>query len=516
MTNLVDIIWNHAQQQPEANALREGVDEAERIWSYDRLARNISGVIPEFQRRGIQPGDRVLFVVPTSAEFVLAYHALAALGAIAVTVNAACTARELQYFIEDSEPVLALGWKEDGKGFEQLEKAAEATDVSTWLLEPGVFDDLVADSLAEPADLADGTPMAILYTSGTTGRPKGAVLTHNNIMACGRMAATTNELGSSDSLGTGLPMFHVFAQVAVMHTVFHGGASLSLLRPFTPHGMMEMMVKHQLTSASGVPTMWNAMLHVPNPYRPEDFSNMQKVTSGGAALPIQVAKKFYQAFGGDVIEGYGLTETTGYGIGNRPHATRKEGSIGLPVEGVDVTILDDNGQELGVNEIGEIALDGPVVMKEYWGRPDATAATFTGRWFRTGDLGRIDEDGYVFIVDRKKDLIIRGGYNVYPREVEEVLYTHPDVVEAAVAGVPDEHLGEEIAAVITLRPDATPDAPALKEWLGEYLAHYKIPRIYHFVESLPKGATGKILKRAIDRDELRDQGVRVSSAPQRS
>jgi long-chain acyl-CoA synthetase len=247
---------------------------------------------------------------------------------------------------------------------------------------------------------------------------------------------------------------------------------------------------------AAVPTMYGALLAVPDRHS-YDVSALRVCLSGGAALPVDVLREFDEAFGCQVLEGYGLSETSPVASFNHPDRERKAGSIGTPVEGVDMRVVDWEGNEVAPGEVGEIAIRGHNVMKGYWRRPEATAAAIPDGWFRTGDLGRVDEDGYFFIVDRKKDMIIRGGYNVYPREIEEVLYEHPDVAEAAVIGVPDPLLGEEVAAVVAVRTDATVTVDELRAYVKARVAAYKYPRHVWFVDSLPKGATGKILKREI-------------------
>lgn len=503
MTNAAGLVWTWADKTPEAVALREG----ERTWTYAQLRTGVRGAMERLVALGVEPGDRVLMVVPTSAEFVLAYHAVLALGATAVTVNPLCTQRELTHFVDDAGCTTALGWHE---GREPVEATANAADLPLWLLEPGC----VAAPQGQPA-LADVSPedaAVLLYTSGTTGAPKGAVLTHGNLLACGAGFAEALEVTREDRMGTALPLFHVFGQAAVMFTVYTPGGSLSLMRPFDPAALLRLAADQQLTALAGVPTMWNAMLHADTDVTAEDLAHLRLACSGGAALPLKVAKAFRDRFGAMVLDGYGLSETTGAASFNRAIHPRKEMSVGRALDGCRLSIVDDDRNHLPPGEVGEVAIAGPVVMREYWGRPDATADVREGEWFFTGDIGRMDEDGDLWILDRKKDLVIRGGYNVYPREVEEVLYGHPDVLEVAVIGVPDERLGEEIAAVVTPQPGATIDPAALRAWLAERLASYKVPRIYRLVEALPKGATGKILKRQIDRDDIATTGERPARA----
>lgn len=502
MTNGTSLIWRWADETPDALALREG----ERSWTFAQLRDDIRAAAAQLAGRGVRAGERVLVVVPTSAEFVLTYHAVLALGATAVTVNPLCTRRELEHFVRDAGCSFALGWHE---GAEAVTATAAAEGFDVWLLEPGC---VAPGDGPEPVAVDTDDAAVLLYTSGTTGAPKGAVLTHGNLLSCGEALAEALDLTPQDRMGTALPLFHVFGQSAVMFTAYSAGGSLSLLRPFDPDALLRMAAEQQLTGLAGVPTMWNAMLHADTDVTAEDLSHLRLACSGGAALPLQIAKAFRERFGALVLDGYGLSETAGASTFNRAIFPRKEMSVGRALPGSKLAILDEDRAQLPPGEVGEVAISGPFVMREYWRRPEATEAVRHGEWFLTGDIGRMDEDGDLWIVDRMKDLVIRGGYNVYPREIEEVLYSHPDVREVAVIGVPDERLGEEIAAVITPQPGTTVEPTVLRAWLEERLAAYKVPRIYRLVEELPKGPTGKILKRGIDRSDIASTGERPTRA----
>ena len=503
MVNAANLIWRWADETPESHAVREG----EGSWTFAELRTAVRGAMDELTSRGVRPGDRVLVVVPTAAEFIITYYGILSLGATAVTVNPLCTQRELTHFIEDAGCSVALGWHEAA---EAVTATAAEADMPLWLLEPGCVP--APTGACDPVDLDADAPAVLLYTSGTTGAPKGAVLTHGNILGCGESLAEALDLGTGERMGTALPLFHVFGQSSVMSTVYTAGGCMSLQRPFDAAGLLRMAADQQLTAVAGVPTMWNAMLHAETDVTREDLTSLRIASSGGAALPLEVGKAFRERFGAVVLDGYGLSETAGAATFNRADHPRKEMSVGRALPGGALAILDDRGDELPPGEIGEVGIRGPYVMSGYWNRPDATEGTFAGGWFLTGDIGRMDEDGDLWIVDRKKDLAIRGGYNVYPREIEEVLYSHPDVFEVAVIGVPDDRLGEEIAAVITPRPGANIDSTRLRAWLEERLAAYKVPRIYQIVEELPKGPTGKIMKRAIDRSDIATTGQRPARA----
>lgn len=492
MTNAASLVWRWADETPDALALTE----ADRSWTFSQLREGVRGAMEQLGERGVRPGDRVLVVVPTSAEFVLTHHALLAIGATAVTVNPLCTSRELTHFVEDAGCSMALGWHE---GSAAVTATAATAGIPVWLLEP----ECVRTPAGAPdlAEAATDDASVLLYTSGTTGAPKGAVLTHGNLLACGEGFAEALEVTSDDRMGTALPLFHVFGQAAVMFTVWARGGSLFLMRPFDPAALLQLAADQQLTALAGVPTMWNAMLHAETDLTAADFTHLRLACSGGAALPLEVAKAFRDRFGAMVLDGYGLSETTGAASFNRAIHPRKEMSVGRALDGCKISIVDADHQHLSAGEVGEVAIAGPVVMREYWGRPDATAAVRDGEWFFTGDIGRMDEDGDLWIVDRMKDLVIRGGYNVYPREVEEALYEHEAVAEVAVIGIADDHLGEEVGAAVALKEGASVEPEELQEFAKERLASYKYPRAVWIVEELPKGPTGKILRREVSAPE---------------
>ncbi|SKB05462.1 class I adenylate-forming enzyme family protein [Aeromicrobium choanae] len=501
--NAVDRLWDHARNAPDSIALRVG----DQSWTYAQVRDLATAWADRLVRAEVQPGDRVLLVAPTSQEFAVVHQAILAVGAVGVTVNSASTAVELEYFLTDAECSLAIAWHETA---EVARRAAEATGVELWTLEAGDIEMGPGADLDLPRARETDDTAVLLYTSGTTGKPKGAELTHGNLAACAEIVSGTLGSDSSDRVGTALPLFHVFGQVCVMMATFHVGASLSLLRPFSGEALLRMAAAHQLTVLAGVPTMWNAMLHADVELSRDDLASLTHALSGGAALPLAVADAFRERFGCRVLDGYGLSETTGAGTSAKLSVRRKEGSVGPALSQMKACVVDPEGNPVAPGERGEVALAGPVIMKGYWRRPEATAEVMRGEWFLTGDIGKQDEDGDIWILDRKKDLVIRGGYNVYPREIEEVLYTHPDLREVAVIGVPDDRLGEEVAAVFATHPGREVDTAQLRAWLEERLAGYKVPRIYQEVRELPKGSTGKILKRQLDRGTVLDQGVKVT------
>jgi long-chain acyl-CoA synthetase len=282
-----------------------------------------------------------------------------------------------------------------------------------------------------------------------------------------------------------------------MNATIKGGGTLTLIPRFDPAKALEIIERDKVNVFEGVPTMYGAMLHAPERER-YDTSSLEVCASGGAAMPVELLKGFEKAFGCQILEGYGLSETSPVASFNHPQRERKAGSIGTPIRDVEMKLVDEQDNEVAPGEVGEIVVRGPNVMKGYWNRPDATNEVLRGGWLHTGDMATVDEDGFFFIVDRKKDMIIRGGYNVYPREIEEILYEHPAVREAAVVGVPHDDLGEEVGAAVALKEGAETSADELREFVKDQVAAYKYPRVIWFVEDLPKGPTGKILKREID------------------
>jgi long-chain acyl-CoA synthetase len=337
----------------------------------------------------------------------------------------------------------------------------------------------------------------ILYTSGTTGKPKGAELTHSNLfMNCSIVVPRLVPIDSNLVMLAALPLFHSFGQTVIQNATIAIGGTFTLLVRFTPEEAFEIMARDRVTSFAGVPTMYFALLHHESE-KEQDLSALQYCMSGGAPMPVEVMKSFEDKYSVKILEGYGLSETSPVASFNMMGRPRKAGSIGYPVWGIEMQIIDTEDRPLPDDEAGEICIRGHNVMKGYLKRPDATEKALRGGWFHTGDVGIRDSDGCYRIVDRIKDMILRGGFNVYPREVEEVLYAHKEIVEAAVIGVPDNSHGEEVKAIIVTTPDANLSAEDVIAYCKENLAAYKYPRIVEFSEGLPKGPTGKILKRKL-------------------
>jgi long-chain acyl-CoA synthetase len=459
----------------------------------DALSAQLAGLL---RARGIGPSDRVGIMLPNVPQFAVAYYAVLRAGAIVVPMNVLLKRREVSFYLSDSEASLLIAWH----GFaDAAQTGAQDADVDCLVVTPDAFERELADAepVVEVADAAADDTAVILYTSGTTGTPKGAELTHANLKANVDVVVGLLSLGPDDIVLGALPMFHVFGQTCGLNAAIAGGACLTLVPRFDPAKALAIIERDRVSVFEGVPTMYSALLHDPAA-ETTDVSSLRMCVSGGAALPVEVLRGFEERFGCTVLEGYGLSETSPVASFNHPDRERLPGSIGTAVRGVELRLIDDDGAEVGAGEVGEIAVRGHNVMKGYWRRPEATAeAIDADGWFKTGDLARVDDQGRYFIVDRKKEMIIRGGYNVYPREIEEVLYEHPAVREAAVIGIPHPELGEEIAAVVSLKPGAEATPEQLREHVKEQVAAYKYPRHVWAVDELPKGPTGKILKREI-------------------
>jgi long-chain acyl-CoA synthetase len=491
--NLASIVTESAAKSPESVAVRLGGLELTYADLDDRSAR-LAALLRE---KGLQQGDRVGVMLPNVLEFPIAYYGVLRAGVVVVPMNVLLKRREIAFYLEDSGAKLLLSWH--GFGEDAREGAAEA---GTELIEvePEAFAELLS-GLQPDAELAETDAedtAVILYTSGTTGKPKGAELTHSNLSRNAEIASQTTCTVKAGDIALGaLPLFHSFGQTVSMNASLRVGATLTLLPKFDPGETLEIMQRDSVTHFYGVPTMYGALLHHPSR---EDYetSSLRICITGGASMPVEVLRGFEDAFDCELLEGYGLSETSPVASSNHPGRPRKPGSIGTPLREVEMKVVDESDAEVPQGEVGEIVIRGHNVMKGYWQKPEATEEAMRGGWFHTGDMARVDEDGYFFIVDRKKDMIIRGGYNVYPREVEEVLYEHPKIREAAVLGAPHDQWGEEICAAVVLHEGEELAPEEVSAYVKERIAAYKYPRQVWFIDDLPKGPTGKILKREIE------------------
>jgi len=505
--NLAATLLRTADAWAELAAVRLGSSELT-YRDLNEASARIAGLLHE---RGVQPGDRVGIMMPNVPEFPVVYYGVLRSGGVVVPMNPLLKAREVAYYLDDSGARLVFAWHAIA---DEAQVGAEEADAGSVIVDPATAW-AATDAPAQPHEVVardDHDTAVILYTSGTTGRPKGAELTHANLGRNVAIVASPQLFGvaEQDVIFGGLPLFHSFGQTCTMNAAVLRGACLTLLPRFDPGRVLEIIERDRVTIFAGVPTMYTALLHHPDRDR-YDVSSVRLCVSGGAAMPVEVMRAFEQAFGCAVLEGYGLSETSPVASFNHADRERKAGSIGTPIAGVKMRVADDDGSELPTGEVGEILVRGHNVMKGYWNMPEATQAAVRDGWFHTGDVGRVDEDGYYFIVDRKKDLIIRGGYNVYPREVEEVLHEHPAVAEAAVVGVPHPELGEEVGAAVTLKAGARATPEEIRDFVKEQIAAYKYPRVVWFMDALPKGPTGKILKREIRPPVPQDRDARSTA-----
>ena len=491
--SLAAVLAEPARRTPDKLAVIEG----DQRLGYARLwhdARCVAAVLAE---RGVGPGTRVGLLAPNVADFVRAYYGILAAGGVVVPVPTLLNGDEAAYILSHSGVELLL--HEAGYA-EVADHAAAAAGVETLPIE-GLGRDAEPVASYQPREAED--PAVIFYTSGTTGRPKGAVLTHVNLV----MNATTNAFDANpflrDDIVMGcLPLFHTFGQSVSMNSTFRVGATLLLQPRFDAPAAIELMHREGATLFFGVPTMYVQLLEAAS--TAAILPRLRDCISGGASLPVVVLEKFEEVFDTTIFEGYGLSETSPTASVNQPWFGTRAGTVGHPIWGVEVEIadetVDDRIELLPAGSLGEIVIRGHNIFAGYLDNPEATAEAIVDGWFRSGDIGRKDEDGFIWIVDRKKDLIIRGGFNVYPREVEEVLMRHPGVAQVAVIGVPDLSRGEEVCAVVVPTSAGAVDDTALVEWAREQLGRHKYPRRVEVVDSLPVGPTHKVLKR-----ELRTQ-----------
>ena len=494
--NLGTILQATVAEKPEKTAI---IADDRRL-SYAELDRAARGVATGLRDRGVAPGDRVAVLIPNVPEFTVAYFGILYAGAVVVPINVLAAAPEVAYFLDDSSAKLLIVHPPfEAPGTRGAAEAGVPVILAGAGGGPDSLEAMASASAVESLhDTAPNDTAVILYTSGTTGKPKGAELTHSNLLLnCAVVIPKLIPDAGDDHVALGiLPLFHSFGQTCVQNATIALGGTMSLMARFEPEKAFEVMVRDSVTFFAGVPTMYFALLHHEGGER-YDLSQLQYSFTGGAPMPVEVMNAFEKKFGVKIQEGFGLSETSpvaSFGVLDKP---RKPGSIGYPVWGVELRIVDENDESVPDGERGEICIRGHNIMKGYLGRPDATKEALKGGWFHSGDIGLRDEDGCFWIVDRKKDMILRGGFNVYPREVEEVLYAHEAVVEAAVIGIPHDSHGEEVKAVVVLSPDSPASEDEIIAFCKERLSAYKYPRIVEFLETLPKGPSGKILKREL-------------------
>jgi long-chain acyl-CoA synthetase len=504
--NLATILRDSALRHPDKPAVLVGDTRLSYAFVHG-CAQKLAGALAKL---GVARGEHVALMMPNVPEFSIAYFAAHYLGCPVVPLNVLLTPDEIAYHLSDSDAVALVAWEGFGAaaqaGFRRADGCkhliiarADASDTGA----PSGTHNLNAllassEPVTELPDTMPDDTAVLLYTSGTTGRPKGAELSHFNLFYNADYFSTRLLPLTPDTVAlTVLPLFHSFGQTVFQNSVLKAGGTLVLLPRFEPKQALELMQKHRVTLFGGVPTMYFALLHCPGADG-YDVSSLKYCVSGGSAMPVEVMLAFDAKYKVNILEGYGLSETSPVASFNVLDRPKKPGSIGLPIAGVEFKLIDDQGRTIQEPMLaGEICIKGHNVMKGYYKRPQASAESIKNGWFSSGDVAHRDQDGYYFIVDRKKDMIIRGGFNVYPREIEEVLYAHPAVLEAAVIGVKHESHGEEVKAVLALKPNHQASSEEIIAYCKERLAAYKYPRIVEFRETLPKTATGKILKREL-------------------
>lgn len=488
--NLAHNLVRSAEAYPDHVAVK--LDDA--AIPYRVLAGAAAKVAGWLAELGVQPGDRVAVSLPNIPQMPIIYYGILWAGGVVVPMNPLYKSREFAFVLSDADAKVFFAW--DGVAEEAEKGAADAGVTFVPVSASGFVPELMTHEPGAFVDRDDSDTAVVLYTSGTTGSPKGAELTHANMARNAEISVGLVNTSPDDVIFGGLPLFHSFGQTVGMNAAVLAGATMTLIPRFEPTKALEILQRDKVTIMLGVPTMYVALLQHPDK-ADYDLSSLRICASGGASLPVEVLRGFEAAFGAVILEGYGLSETSPVASFNHADRERKPGSIGQPIDGVEFRLIDGEWNDVPEGEIGEIAITGHNVMKGYLGNPEATAWAIRDGWFRTGDLARRDDENYYYIVDRAKDMIIRGGYNVYPREVEEVLYEHPAVATAAVVGIPHPELGEEVAAAVTLKPGTTATEDELREFVKQRVAAYKYPRVIWVTTELPMGPTGKILKREI-------------------
>jgi long-chain acyl-CoA synthetase len=508
--NIVERVRQTALEQPTRTAYHFlGSDT-----SYGEFEQQVSQFASALQRLGVKKGDHVALILGNSPHFLVSLYATMRIGVTAIPVNPIYKQDEISYILRDGDvkAIIALDmllsfvdiWVQEfpqietyivcdttvdvGEKFNSLTAAAKAKS--------NLYSQLLAStsSSVNPIKLDDEDIAVILYTSGTTGNPKGAMLSHRNLYSNARDVSNFFHITAEDRVIATLPVFHVFALTVVVNAPLFQGATVLIAPRFSPSEIYELAGSQKATVFAGVPTMFNFLYQFEGNI--ENFSNIRLAISGGAPLPVQVLNDFEEKFKVRVSEGYGLSEASPVTCFNPLDRERKAGSIGTSIPNVENKVVDELGNEVPVGEVGELIVRGPNVMKGYYKMPEETAETIRDGWLYTGDLAKEDEEGYFYIVDRKKDMIIVGGYNVYPREVEEVLYSHPNVVEAAVVGFPDSNLGEVVYAYVVLKEKST-TVKELQQFCADHVVKYKVPNVIEIVDELPKSSTGKILRKEL-------------------
>ena len=509
--NLVEQVRQRALEQPNRIAFHyKGKDI-----TYGEFEQAVGKFASVIRHLNIQKGDHIALILGNRPEFLISLYAAMRAGVTVIPINPIYTIDEITYIVNNGDIKAIIA----GESFlETIEKGQNAfPQVETYIIcestnnieeKVSILSESVKEkvrlfnkeldsitTLVDCDEIDHEDTAVILYTSGTTGYPKGAMLSHKNLYSNARDVSNHFLMSSEDRVIATLPLFHVFGLTVVANAPLLKGAKILIAPRFNPSEIYELAKTQKATVFAGVPTMLNFLCQFKKG-NPECFSNLRLAISGGAPLPISVLDSFEERFNIKVSEGYGLSEAAPVTCFNPLNRERKPGSIGMSIPNVENRVVDDQGNEVPIGEVGELVVRGPNVMKGYYKLPEETGNAIRDGWLYTGDLARKDEDDYFYIVDRKKDLIIVGGYNVYPREVEEVLYSHPNVLESAVVGIPDPDFGETVYAYVTLKEN-TSTICELQQFCAKSLAKYKIPEVIEFIDRIPKNSTGKILKREL-------------------
>jgi long-chain acyl-CoA synthetase len=521
MTNLVTDIEETVAESPDATAIGFRGQE----FTYEEFWAQTGQFAQALADAGVEPGDRVGIYLPNLPQYVVAFHGVLRAGGIVVPMNPQYKSREIEHLLGDSGAVAVVALADL---VPQVQEIQDDTDVHTVVSVAGgadgatEYDEFLADDTLETVDREDDDVACQPYTSGTTGTPKGVLLTHGNLSFEARASPKIHDGIHADDKTLGvLPLFHIYGMTVTMLATLYEGGSFWPMPEWDAGEALDLIESEGLTIVHGVPAMFNDMVNHPDA---DDYAlaSVRFANAGGSSLPMEVMRQFEAKFEPELFEGYGLTETAPVTHANRP-GDRRPGSIGKPLPGVDAKVVDHDFEEVAPVErgpvddetelddvVGEIVISGPNVMKQYYNRPEANEEAFTydedgKRWFHTEDLGYYDEDGFFFIVDREKHMIVTGGYNVYPREVEELLFEHPDIADAAVVGVPDERRGETVTAFVVRDAGADVTEEEIQEYCLNNLAEYKYPREVHFVDELPRTTTGKVQKFELEDFEDVDQ-----------
>jgi long-chain acyl-CoA synthetase len=497
--NIVRDLERWAEAYPDQPAI---LFDGERI-SYRELDRHASAIARWLETLGIHPGDRVALFLPNIPAFVEAYYGAMKAGAVVVSISAAFKAEEIEYIVRDSGARVLFTTEElhrEAKaalpGCPALERLVICEGTVQGIISVQEIRSRVTEAGASKIGVArfDSSPAAILYTSGTTGKPKGAVLTHGNVVSNMHATAECTGMGREQVLLLFLPLFHCFGQNFIMNGGVAVGATLLMFRRFDREEVLAAVRAHGATMMFAVPTIYIALLN--SGVTKNDLGSIRYYFSAAATMPEEIAKRWWESFGRPIHEGYGLTETSPFAAYNHAREYRS-GSIGTPIPGVEMRVVDEADREVPRNSWGEIVIRGPNVMLGYFQKEAETAEALRGGWFHSGDIGFVDDDGYFHLVDRVKDMINAAGFKVWPREVEELIYRIEAVKEVAVVGLEDDVKGEVVAAFIVKKPGAALSSDDVRAFCKERIAGYKVPKTVEIVDEIPKSPTGKILKRVL-------------------